>query len=247
MTFRLEIEGFSGPLDLLCHMVESQEIRAADVKVSQVVSLYGAWLAECGKVDLDELASFIAGAARLVLQKTKELLPRPEEPASDEPDDDGEMNLEEFLQGYRPYRKAAGLLAELYEKAAGRAFKDASPLPASFDLGDLMGLSLTWLSLYERRRAAAEAAWEPEHWEDEIGGVPLAIPDEQQVQQRMDGVMERLAVVGPTSLRALLSDDPGRGPLVVTLLALLELSRRNMITLAQEVMFGDVQISLRAA
>ena len=84
---------------------------------------------------------------------------------------------------------------------------------------------------------------EENQWED--NGVPAEIPDEVQVESRMERIMERLDVVKRLTLRSLLKEEPGRSPLVVSLLALLELSRRNRVTLSQEELFGDVSIVAR--
>ena len=78
--------------------------------------------------------------------------------------------------------------------------------------------------------------------------MPAQIPDEVQVENRMERVLERLTAFSEgLSLRSLLKEEPGRGALVVTLLALLELSRRNFVTLVQKELFGDVFITARRA
>ena len=117
---------------------------------------------------------------------------------------------------------------------------------ATVDLGDLYSLSLQWLELLDRRRSARLELLDEDDWDD--GGVPAQIPDEVQVENRMERVLERLTAFSEgLSLRSLLKEEPGRGALVVTLLALLELSRRNFVTLVQKELFGDVFITARRA
>ncbi len=246
-AFQVEVQGFSGPLDLLCHMVESREIEASQIKVSEVIALYGAYLARVGGLPIAALADFIVQAAHLVLQKTLALLPRPQPEPQDWEDpqlSEDEPNLEELLERYRPYRRAAALLEQLKASADQRYFRRGEAMAPVFDLGDLYSLSLQWLDLLGRRRPR----WEDQDWEDwEIQGVPPAIPDAVQVENRMDRIMERLALFPQgLSLRDLLHHEPGRGPLVVTLLALLELSRQNKVRLSQREMFGDVLIGVPA-
>ncbi len=245
-AFRVHIEGFSGPLDLLCHMVEFKEIEAANIKVSEVISLYGVYLARIGNLPIAALAEFIAQAAHLVLQKTLALLPRLQSAPDDFGLDDGEIfqdeepDLETLLERYRPYRKAASLLEQLKHSADRRRFRPSDPMPPIFDLGDLYSLSSQWLELLGRRRSFSnEEDWDS--WEME--GVPPAIPDEIQVETRMERILERLSLFHQgLSMRALLQDEPGRSAVVVTLLALLELSRRDQVKLSQKEMFGDVLI-----
>ena len=134
----------------------------------------------------------------------------------------------------------------LKAKAHRRRFRKGEALDPFFDLGDLYSLSLQWLELLDRRRSARLELLDEDDWDD--GGVPAQIPDEVQVENRMERVLERLTAFSEgLSLRSLLKEEPGRGALVVTLLALLELSRRNFVTLVQKELFGDVFITARRA
>ncbi|OON88942.1 MULTISPECIES: segregation and condensation protein A [unclassified Pyramidobacter] len=246
--FQLEIEGFSGPLDLLCHMIDQGQIEAARISVAEVISIYGAYLARSGGLPIASVAEFIAQAAHLVRQKASSLLPRYEVH-----EDDGEVtvlddaeNVESLLERYRPYREAVSRLIDLKEKADRRRFRKGEALDPFFDLGDLYSLSLQWLELLDRRRSASLELPDEDDWDDD--GVPAQIPDEVQVENRMERVLERLTAFSEgLSLRSLLKEEPGRGALVVTLLALLELSRRNFVTLVQKELFGDVFITARRA
>ena len=74
--FEIAIEGFSGPLDLLCHLIDQNEIEATQISVSEVVSIYAAYLAQNGELPIASVAVFISQAAHLVRQKTFSLLPR---------------------------------------------------------------------------------------------------------------------------------------------------------------------------
>ena len=56
--FEIEIDGFSGPLDLLCHLIEQSEIEAAHISVSEVISIYTSYLAK----NASKIASEIGGA-----------------------------------------------------------------------------------------------------------------------------------------------------------------------------------------
>ena len=238
--FQIEIEGFSGPLDLLCHMIDQGRIEAAQISVAEVISIYGAYLAQTGGLPIASVAEFIAQAARLVRQKASSLLPRYEIH-----EDDGEIavlddteNVESLLERYRPYREAVSRLIGLKEKADRRRFRKGEALDPFFDLGDLYSLSLQWLELLNRRRSARLELLDEDDWDD----------DEVQVENRMERVLERLTAFSEgLSLRSLLKEEPGRGALVVTLLALLELSRRNFVTLVQKELFGDVFIMARRA
>lgn len=247
--FELEIEGFSGPLDLLCHMIDLEEIDASSVSVAEVVAIYTSYLAKNAGLPISQTAEFISQAARLVRQKAFSLLPRYDRPDVTIEDDlavDPGADVVDLVERYRPYRTAAGRLASLKEKADKRRFRRAPDREPFYDLGDLYSLSVMWLELLNsRRRRAEELPAEDVSWQDDA--LPAEIPDEAQVESRMDRVMERLAAVESLSLRSLLKEEPGRSPLVVTLLALLELSRRDMVSLYQKELFDDVTITARGS
>lgn len=244
--FQIEIEGFSGPLDLLCHMIDQNEIEVSQISVSEIISIYSAYLSASGTLPISSIAEFISQAAHLVRQKTFSLLPQYD--ASVAEDDEiliDEPDLASVLERYRPYREAAGVLAELKEKADRRHFRNEEEPEPFFDLGDLYSLSVQWLDLLKRRQSTPEIIDGGEEMTVD-DGLPAEIPDEIQVENRMERLLERLSVFPEgMSLRSVLSDEPGRGPLVVTLLALLELSRKNLVTLIQKELFGDVFIRAR--
>jgi segregation and condensation protein A len=244
--FQIEIEGFSGPLDLLCHLIDQKEIEASQISVSQVISIYVAYLAKTEKLSISAAADFISQAAHLVRQKTFSLLPQYHS-TDENSEEEGyleDQDLPQMIERYRPYRKAAAALAELKEKADKRRLRRADTLEPFFDLGDLYSLSRQWLLLLNKRRQQALNLLENESFEDD--GVPAEIPEEVQVENRMSRILERLEIFPDgLTMSLLLREEPGRSSLVVTLLALLELSRRNRVVLLQKELFGDVFITAR--
>ena len=238
--FQVDIEGFSGPLDLLCHLVESRQLDPMGVKVSDVVKLYVAWLAGGEKVTIDQLGEFILQASKLVLEKTLAIAPppAPEEEVFDEWD---EEDLSDLLERYRPYRAAAKFLAQLWQKQVGRRFRPEQEQSWRYEMGNAYDLALLWKVLLQGQE---ERFFD---FDEGLGieGVPDAMPPLDQVEVVMERVLERLTLMGETTLTALLEGNRGRGPLAVTLLALLELTRQNKVTLHQEEMFGDVYVNLQ--
>ena len=148
-----------------------------------------------------------------------------------------------MIERYRPYREAASLLSELKMRADKRHFRRGEDFDPFFDLGDLYSLAMQWLDLLNQRSHRNFEIDDDDSWQDD--GLPAEIPDEVQVENRMERILERLETAKILSLRSLLKEEPGRASLVVSLLALLELSRRNKVTLTQKELFGDVRIAAR--
>lgn len=75
-VFQVTLGDFSGPLDLLCHLVESRAMDASKVKLADVLTQYVSYMLAAKKATLSELAEFFSLASRLLLRKVHALLPR---------------------------------------------------------------------------------------------------------------------------------------------------------------------------
>lgn len=212
-SFRVTLGDFSGPLDLLCHLVESREVDASSIRLTEVLSQYVAYVLQTGRATLAEAAEFFSLASRLLLRKVRALIPRPDgeeggeaEAAPDDPDllaDEGmdEATLQALLERFRPYRAAAALLLRLQadrERYFVRISDEGGP--PWFDIGDLHGLSTHWWSLIEQynrhRSAGSEAAF--------LQDIPDAVPEEILVERRMEEVSAYLYEKRRTTLGDLL-------------------------------------------
>lgn len=245
-NFEVQLGSFSGPLDLLCHLVESREMDPAKLNITELVSQYVNFLLNSKRTSLNELAEFFSFVSRLLLRKVRSLFPASlqEEAPYLENFDEGyiqtEDDLRRLLEEFIPYRKATSLLKR-YQQERERSFnrvfdEDSSPF---YDLGDLYGLASRWWQLldeYHQRLRNTDFS-EDDLWED----IPDAIPEERQVEERMDELLQQLK-----SNRLKLSEilyEKNKKFLIVTLLALLEMSRLGMINLVQQKTWGDVEIA----
>jgi segregation and condensation protein A len=251
-SLEISIEGFSGPLDLLCHMVESRQMQASKIKVTQLVRIYGAYLAKTKKASMDTLAEFFFMAAELLLQKALALLPSAPEEQIEE-DTDLPIDEEEFLERlarYRPYRAATAWLEErktyqdrCYRRIAVEEVYQGEPI---YDIGDLYFLSRIWWGLIDRKSVSFNDTGSDEDFlEEGWDGMPEALPEESQIQGRIAELEEKLFENPMLSFNALWALSPSIKVLVVTLLAVLEMCRMGKITIEQETLFSDVKISAK--
>jgi segregation and condensation protein A len=246
-VFEITLNDFSGPLDLLCHLVESREIDASRVSLTEVLSQYVSYLLTARKSTLTELAEFFSLASRILIRKVRSLLPRAaeDELAGHEPDTSEYMDeeidddrLAVMLERFKPYRNAAARLEEL-KSIRERSFVRISDEggPPWFDIGDLYSLSTLWWSLIEEYSRSRERSSRTDFMDE----IPDAVPQEIQVDNRMNDIREILAASAQSSLSKLLKHF-GAGALIVTLLALLELSRLGGINISQTKEWGDIEI-----
>ena len=244
-SFEVRLGEFSGPLDLLCHLVESREVDALKLNLSEVVAQYISFLVEAKGATLNEMAEFFTFASRLLLRKVRSIIPDDEDEAAvdDVPIDyiESEEELQEIITRYRPYRAAARMLAaakEEREKSFLRVTDEEDFY--CFDIGDLYTLASKWwevFALYEERNRAAEYEEDTQIWDE----IPDAVPEERQIEDRMD---ELLKIVRGRRLPLIeLLNDRSPKTLIVTLLALLEMSRLGLVHIIQNETLGGVEIA----
>lgn len=240
--FSADVEGFSGPFDLLCFLVESGALETARISVGQIVRIYGAYLANTRHVSVETVSEFLFLAATLVLAKARSLLPRREaDPAAgEEVPDDGDVL--EKISRYRPYRIAAGRLRAGKERQDRIFFRPSDEEEEQFgNLGDLYALCRQWWDIFESRRGSLPRSSRTDFFASEDwDGIPSALPEEEQIEGKISEILARLAGCGSLRFSQLL-DGKGKAALfVVTLLALLEMARMGRIRMEQEALFHDV-------
>lgn len=244
--FQADIDGFSGPFDLLCYLVENRQLEVARISVGQVVRIYGAYLANTGKVSVAVVSEFLSMASSLVLNKIRSLFPQREtgEDDSDYSFIDEGANMEEKLSRYRPYRLAAAFLTKCRERQDTMFARESGEIEEpSWGLGDLFGLCSLWWDLLEAHR---ETAGDGRNSRFDDGmymeGFPAPLPDEAQIEKKISEIMAGLEGKQQVSLSMVLGENRTAAAFVVTVLSLLEMSRMGYIKLYQEVLFQDVLI-----
>jgi len=247
------IEGFSGPLDMLCHLVESRQMLASRIKMTQLVRIYGTYLSKTQKVSVETLAEFFFMTASLLLHKTLSLLPAAVGDAEgseleDELNDEAlEEEMLERLARYRPYRSAR-LWLEARKAGQDRCYRRIAAEEQGeedetwYDIGDLFFLSRIWWGLLERKSPAVVFRNGDDDVEEEWDGMPSALPEESQIQGRIAELEEKLAMHSELSLNALWALSPSVHALVLTLLAVLEMCRMGKTIIEQDALFSDVKI-----
>jgi segregation and condensation protein A len=228
----IHLDAFEGPLDLLLSLVERRRLPIAEMSLVAVADQYLAQIRALERIDPDLLSEFLAIGARLLLLKSRSLLPAiepPPQPGEEEETDGAE--LVRRLETYKAFRSLAEELGRL--DAAGLAtyaggFRAAEPLPDLLPMQPIAPAVLA--SLYaaiERRRA----------------GPPEQVDESRprtSVTERLFLLRERLRT------RHRLSWDEVCGTtvdeIVATLLAVLELVRRGELDIIQSTLFGPITL-----
>ena len=229
-SFIVELDQFSGPLDLLLVLIREEQVEITDIPIARICEQF---LARIDRLQLSEAAEYLEMAARLLRIKAQMLLPR----SQDEEDwEDPRAELVRRLLEYQQMREVVDLLEDCSEERRnrfGRGWSPAEPtLPAS-----PLALSLSEL-LSAVDRVLRVSARPTLH---DI--VPRALD--------VDGAMATIRTVLAMRAMARWSDlvayDAEPWQVLSALLALLELARRGELRLMQTRPFGSVEISRDAA
>jgi segregation and condensation protein A len=231
-AIELSLPVFHGPLDLLLHLIERNELDITEVSLLEVTEQYLGHLRGRDQIDIAALAEFIAVGARLLLLKSRALLPRDpdEEPEEDEAASDVRA-LIEALREYRRFKQAAEFLRER-EVGHGSYRREvpppAVPLPSGLD-------TVTLSSLVDVIREVLERMPEDEPG-DEIEREPV------RLQDRMRSLVDTLQAHGRTSFRALIQSATSRTMVIVDFMAVLELIKQRYLAARQADAFGDIEL-----
>ena len=125
--FALQLPVFEGPLELLLHLIEREELDITEVSLVAVTEQYLGHLSRRDHIDLGAIAAFISVGARLLLLKSRALLPRDEEEAADEDEERDPEALLEALREYRRYRAAAEHLRDLEDEHRTAYRREVAP------------------------------------------------------------------------------------------------------------------------
>ncbi len=243
--FEVQLGAFSGPLDLLCHLVDSREMDPTRLNLTELVTQYVQFLLNSKRTTLNEMAEFFSFASRLLLRKVHFLFPSQQEQEmekeiNDEDYFETEEELSRMLENFRPYRNAAAKLAQ-FQHERERSFiritdEESTPF---YDIGDLYGLASLWWEMLNRynERMRNDGYTDDSVWDD----IPDALPEERQVEQRMEELLQQIK--GKKLNLGDLIHEKNRKVLIVTLLALLEMSRLGMVHISQSETLGDVVIA----
>jgi segregation and condensation protein A len=232
--YQVALPVFEGPLDLLLHLIEQQRLDITQVGLAQVTDQYLSHLATLDRIDPGQVADFLVIAARLILIKSRWLLPQPSIENEEDKDTDAGEDLVRQLREYRRFKAAAQALSERDAQGLRAYVRQAPPppLPTRADLGDV---TLDDLLAAVRQALQAQPAPSPD----------IVAPHAVTIADRIDFIRRRLvAHRGRLSFAGLLASARSRLEIIVTFLALLELIKLREVAARQDRLFGDILIEL---
>lgn len=241
LSYRVKTDAFEGPFDLLLHLVARQKVDIGAISIVDIIDQYLAYIDRMNDLDLDVASDFLLVASQLLEIKAAALLPREEEVP---PDEYGDLSIDEAreiliarLIAYRQFSSAAKALgarmeneSRMHPRSAGIEEDFLNLMPDYLEGVTLKGLAIICADLAMRRDVFL---LEAEH----IAAMPIPL------ELHVDSVFHKVRSEKRTTFRELLAGDDAPEIVVVTFLALLELYKRQAVTIRQVEQFGDIEVA----
>lgn len=234
--YKIKIENFEGPLDLLCHFIEVDKMDIYDVNINEITDQYINYLNQMEEMDLEVTSEFLIMASNLLYLKSKKLLPRQDSPEE-------MLTEEELIQRiieYKKYKESTEPLRILFEENINRVFSskiEEIELPKQDlevkhnykDLADIYKKIVLNTKVKINKNA------------DNIQ--KIAIVENYTVGDTVKTMFRELVRKSNFVFNKLFSLNNCKPQEVVTAFSgLLEMSRRDKVITNQEQLFGDINV-----
>ncbi len=231
--FRIDLEMYRGPLDLLLYLVRKHEVDVTDIPIAIITDQYLEYITILEKVDVNAVSDFIEMASTLIEIKSRLVLPRADE-VEDELDDPREELVARLLE-YKKFKDAASILDERSRQWQQRYVRQADDLPQ------------------RRVDPSEQPIHEVELWDlvsamtrlmrDHDAVQPSSIVyDETPIQVYMQRIHHKLVDEGQAAFSEMFEAGMHKSAMIGVFLAILELVRHRHVSAEQDDTHGEIWI-----
>ncbi len=235
MTYKVKLNIFDGPLDLLLFLIKKEKIDICDIPISKITDQYLEYLELMKMLDLDVAGEFLVMAATLIHIKSKMLLP-PEETEAEEPEEeDPREELVRKLLEYKKFKDAARRLQEMRENAKEIYLRKGEGSRGKIFTED--GTEYFEASLFDLitafRKVLAEVPKEAFH---------QVLKNEFTVSDKIHAIYHMLTKEPRILFSTLFREAKTKNEVIVTFLAILELMKAREVLAVQQEAFGEIEV-----
>ena len=230
-AYKIKLENFEGPLDLLLYLIKDSKAEIEDIKLADITDQYLEYMKDLDSIDMETAAEFIDIAATLLEIKSKHLLPQEQEVKVDEQDD--EQLLLMRLKEYKLFKEASEKLKlqenvdRLY-RVPDEKVNDFRIILKQMNVENLISAFTKMLS-----RASIEVAVEE---------TKTIERDRWTVEEKEFEIRTLVTEKGALKFSEIVTSDFTRGEIITTFMALLEMLKRQEIEVSQDEQFGEITI-----
>lgn len=232
--YKVRLDNFEGPLDLLLHLIRDAKMDIAEVRLSEITDQYLRYIEQVDELDMEKASEFIEMAATLLEIKSKKLLPRLDESLPDEESD--EQKLIRQLEAYKLFKEASERLREventdiMYKKPEPNANKCKIVLK-DMALDELLDV---FANLLHKIREESKDIRPKEVAKDRF-----------TVAEKIASIKDAVLIKKKVSFSELIDKKITRSEVINIFLAILELLKLQTISIVQSGAFGEIEIVKR--
>ena len=234
LDYKIKLEIFEGPMDLLMHLLEKNQLDIYDIPIAVVTEQYLEYLQALEEFNIDIASEFLLMAATLLQIKSRMLLPKlPKFVEGIDDEGDPRQELVDRLLEYRRFKEISTVMEDMMRQREHffsrlpQNFELEIPLPVGLKLDDLL---------------SAFAAV----WESSIDEYELVAREEFSVQDKIYDIIQILYKhKGTIEFGQAVIRSGTRSEVIATLLAMLELIKLQRVTIRQQKSFGPIYITLK--
>ena len=236
--YKVRLEIFEGPLDLLLYLIKKDEVDIQAISMERITRQYLDYINTFKLLNIDLASEFIVMAANLMYLKSRTLLPRVDQPPEeDAEEDDPRWELIRQLIEYKKFKDAAGFLSLRAIEQEGRFAHQPEPLEKAAQ----EPVPLADISIFDLIRAFQNVLKRFEESHD-FGDI---IDDRFTVSDKIDFLMNQFGPGQSKRFEDLFQSATTKAEVIVTFLALLELMKLNQFVVRQSSLLGAIAIERR--
>lgn len=232
--YKVKLEVFEGPLDLLLFLIKRDEVDIYDIPIEHITKQYLEFMELFKMLDLDVAGEFVVMAANLIYIKSRALLPVHAQPPDEEAEEeDPRWELVRQLLEYKKFKDAAAQLGQREADRQGifaRATESAEPAPER-PLGEV--------SVFDLINAFNKVLKRIEEKREDLAEI---FEENFTVADKIDLILKITAGGVALKFTEMFAEAASRGEIVVTFLAMLELVRLKQLRCLQPEPFAEIEI-----
>ena len=239
--YKVKLQSFEGPFDLLVYLIENAEMSIYDIKISEITTQYLAYIKAMEELDVALAAEFMVLASSLIEIKSKMILPRMTEDGQALVEEDPRTELVARLVEYKQFKQIAELLEQREERGFNIFEKPQEDISHYLDNPDeYLSLGLkdfaSAFSLFIQKKQRVEAV--RKHY--------TRIERERaSMEKRISSILKtvRMKIGQVFSFKDFIQDKKDRYDVVVTFMSLLEMAKARAVKVEQRATYGDIEVS----
>ena len=242
MSYKVRLQSFEGPFDLLVYLIENAQMSIYDIKISEITSQYLAYIQTMQEMDVHVASEFMVLASALIEIKSKMILPRMVDPGDGNVvEEDPRTELVARLLEYKRFKQAAEILQEQEERCTHIYEKPQEDISAYLDEPDeYLRLDLAQFAnafnLFIQKKQKVDSV--RKHY--------TRIERERaRMEERISYIagMLRKSIGQIFSFKEFIFNKKDRYDVVVTFVSLLEMAKNRIVQVDQKSTYGDIQVS----